>query len=925
MPSHAFKKIYVRATRMQDLPFIRAGIFWSEGRITEVLYVPYDGKSEAWWHEDEWMAMMQWIADTVKSDAWSLAEHLASFEKVSAVLKERVDQLTNGVVAASSSELSRRYRAYLSAWGAYIPFIWTPWAITYVLDEWFAKALKETYPDGVRMYEALAVSTKPIQMQECIETLLSWKITNGSDDELEALRLRYGHLGGYSVNDVYWTKTELLDQIKDFANPEKDLACMQSEREEAGKRVAEVFATLSDNPLLLKIAMVIHEYIYLRTERIDRYKWYLMNAAPFYRELERRFELGSGWAANFSEQEIFHAFEDGILPGIADLKHRAAHGCVSFIKPKETVVISDPDEQRRAIASAISGYYDEKVKKEVKGRVAYKGNVEGIARVIIHIKDIPSMQDGEILIANMTHPDYMPAIYKAKGIVTDEGGIVCHAAIISRELKIPCVIGTGEATKIFKTGDMVEVDAMKGIVRKTMKKQWQKLLSREGVDLTSVSEMIVVYSTLMKQYGKGNDELIFTHFENTHFTHYVCLDPLDVGAYVYRKHLATIADVIRWYRRGTRILLHAKSQSKKWEKRLAAPGNKKDVLSAYREFRKEFEEISPFYSLGCWFGIEAWQKEFEEKLDAMIRRNHAESDRTTITRSVYQPWKKTSVHTIQKKLSQGDTPEELAERYQFLRSWAAIWYRPITAEWIRSVGGAHGASEAVYPSRTIERVLRPTPEEKHWLAMAPYMVFFKDWRDELRREHVYQWTFLFERIALEFGIPYHDVGYYTLDEIERALKTEKRDATVVERRKKFPSVLIMKRGKAVVFDGGVPEKYQRILDDIAATKEQTVQGLIAQKGVVQGRVIVLKTSADIARVQSGDILVANTTHPNYLPAMKKAAAFVTNEGGMISHAAIVARELGRPCIVGTKNATDVLKEGDVVEVDAERGIVRKIS
>ncbi len=76
------------------------------------------------------------------------------------------------------------------------------------------------------------------------------------------------------------------------------------------------------------------------------------------------------------------------------------------------------------------------------------------------------MRKGEIIVANMTHPDYIPAIRKARAIVTDEGGVVCHAAIISRELKIPCIIGTGEATKVFKDGDRVEVDALRGVVKK---------------------------------------------------------------------------------------------------------------------------------------------------------------------------------------------------------------------------------------------------------------------------------------------------------------------------------------------------------------------------------------------------------------------------------------------------------------------------
>ncbi|MFA6445786.1 MAG: PEP-utilizing enzyme [Candidatus Paceibacterota bacterium] len=66
------------------------------------------------------------------------------------------------------------------------------------------------------------------------------------------------------------------------------------------------------------------------------------------------------------------------------------------------------------------------------------------------------------------------------------------------------------------------------------------------------------------------------------------------------------------------------------------------------------------------------------------------------------------------------------------------------------------------------------------------------------------------------------------------------------------------------------------------------------------------------------------TRPDFLSLMNKASAFITDEGGITCHAAIVARELNKPCIIGTKIATKVLKDGDMVEVDAERGVVRII-
>ena len=83
--------------------------------------------------------------------------------------------------------------------------------------------------------------------------------------------------------------------------------------------------------------------------------------------------------------------------------------------------------------------------------------------------------------------------------------------------------------------------------------------------------------------------------------------------------------------------------------------------------------------------------------------------------------------------------------------------------------------------------------------------------------------------------------------------------------------------------------------------------------------------SEIDKVKEGDILVTNMTIPAYLLGMKKACAFVTDEGGTTCHAAILAREMKKPCITGTRHATKILQDGDLVEVDAEKGIVRKVN
>ena len=113
-------------------------------------------------------------------------------------------------------------------------------------------------------------------------------------------------------------------------------------------------------------------------------------------------------------------------------------------------------------------------------------------------------------------------------------------------------------------------------------------------------------------------------------------------------------------------------------------------------------------------------------------------------------------------------------------------------------------------------------------------------------------------------------------------------------------------------------------------REDNVIGTIANKGTYRGIVKVLFTFFDdrvkreIAKVKKGDVLIANTTGPEVMEACQRAGAIITDEGGITSHAAVVSRELGIPCIVGTKKATIVFKDGDMVEVDANKGTVKKL-
>jgi pyruvate,water dikinase len=109
--------------------------------------------------------------------------------------------------------------------------------------------------------------------------------------------------------------------------------------------------------------------------------------------------------------------------------------------------------------------------------------------------------------------------------------------------------------------------------------------------------------------------------------------------------------------------------------------------------------------------------------------------------------------------------------------------------------------------------------------------------------------------------------------------------------------------------------------EFSVTQAPILTGAPASPGIGTGPAKILKSPKEISKVKQGDVLVAPMTSPDYVPAMKKASAIITNEGGATSHAAIVSRELGIPCVVGTRDATKLLKDETVVTVDGARGQV----
>lgn len=183
---------------------------------------------------------------------------------------------------------------------------------------------------------------------------------------------------------------------------------------------------------------------------------------------------------------------------------------------------------------------------------------------------------------------------------------------------------------------------------------------------------------------------------------------------------------------------------------------------------------------------------------------------------------------------------------------------------------------------------------------------------------------LFRTIADRFGLSLEELLSYTDEEIAGALSgTIRLGAQEARRRIKF-SAFMYRPNHIAVATGPRAASFERRVR--VSTTEDRLTGQVAYAGaIVRGRVAIVQSTRDMQKLKRGDVLVSSMTRPEFLMSIKRAAAIVTDEGGMMCHAAIVARELKKPCVVGTKHATRIFKNGERVMVDANKGIVKKIS
>ncbi len=227
----------------------------------------------------------------------------------------------------------------------------------------------------------------------------------------------------------------------------------------------------------------------------------------------------------------------------------------------------------------------------------------------------------------------------------------------------------------------------------------------------------------------------------------------------------------------------------------------------------------------------------------------------------------------------------------------------------------------ITPHFAVKRIADYLPEEVLTQHLAAFTVMRTNSEDVYPRvERTLQR--MSREIATRSRYSEEQLACLTNAEVEAVLTSGNLPDPVVLTERYRGTALLYYRGASELVSGDQFTALRKRLITSSAT--QSILGMVAYPGIARGVARIVLDPTAPHTFNHGDILVTGMTRPEYLPLMKRAAAFVTDAGGILSHAAITARELKKPCVIGTGSGTTALQDGDLIEVDANQGEIRRI-
>jgi phosphoenolpyruvate synthase/pyruvate phosphate dikinase len=568
---------------------------------------------------------------------------------------------------------------------------------------------------------------------------------------------------------------------------------------------------------------------------------------------------------------------------------------------------------------------------EIKGYSANKGKIIAYAKVVLNNQEFYKLLQGEILVTTMTSVDFVPVMERAWAFVTNEWWITSHASIVAREMNKPCIIWTKNATALIQDGDLVEVDADNGVVR---------ILERSENYFDRINDVELIWS---RPSNVQRDECLMCFLWLKFVT--IPLDHTNRGYYYEWKQFRFVLE--EWKNN-----LITENWFKKYLERYKTLSDDInnyfinddiDTLTLLDDYKNRIKKLSKF---GEFMICAVWTENVLLPLLLSVLKEKSYNNDSILDAlsnpTKYTEYQRMMIQIYQYKINwyNAQDIDFLVENYWWYPEYRfneELYTHDYYIQFIEKLT-IHDAQEELdilnnqlgNNLKKIESILSTITDQeiRHLIKVINEHIWLRTDRIDLFKKWQIQIRKLYQKLTDHFiwnniNVTYDDILYMTNYEIIEYLENWIiPDFNQIRLRKWNQFILLnnQNNNSKIILNLSDIEKMKKVI--LNEHKSDSIKWLSSYWWIVCWIVKVVYDKDDLNKILENDVLVAKTTFVDYTPAMKISVAFVTDEWGITSHASIVARELKKPCIVWTKIATQVLKDWDLVEVDADNGIVR---
>ncbi len=350
--------------------------------------------------------------------------------------------------------------------------MWTVYQIGEPMTETMSNILRKKLNDGARVTELLVKLAEPLSFNDAISNryeLLKLAVDANKlkpaelDMKLKLHAKKFQHIPVYDIDHDPYTYDHFKQELKEIKDAAKELKKLESEIDRRKKEHKKIISELKPDRKFLALINFIKENSFLRDYRDSIRQKLNLELKKYYEELADRMKITLEEVITLVNSEIIEYFGQNKRFPQEELNRRKKSFFL-IVRGEKIKILSGNEALKKAELEL--GLNKASSNQLLRGVIGSKGKAKGVVKIVYTNRDLDKVKEGEILVSSMTRQDFVPAMRRAGAIVTDEGGVTCHAAIVARELETPCVIGTKIATKVLKDGDQVEVDANKGIVKK---------------------------------------------------------------------------------------------------------------------------------------------------------------------------------------------------------------------------------------------------------------------------------------------------------------------------------------------------------------------------------------------------------------------------------------------------------------------------